>query len=99
MVFWANSRIPAFTLYFLSRPGIFVPVGLPLAIVTNFYGIDYSELPVHGGRTHNYTINFMEVKYPFINNCNRKVAVRAGLLTLTSASVFLPKLGLTSPEF
>ena len=53
MVFWASSRIPAFTLYFLSRPGpgIFVPVGHPLVIATNFYGIDYSELPVHGGRT------------------------------------------------
>ncbi len=51
MVFWANNRIPAFTLYFLSRPGIFVPVRHPLAIATNFYGIYYSELPVHGGRT------------------------------------------------
>ncbi len=29
----------------------------PLATATNFYGIDYSELPVHGGRT---IINFME---------------------------------------
>ena len=38
-------------LYFLSRLGSDVPVLHPLANATNFYGIDYSELPVHGGRT------------------------------------------------
>ncbi len=51
MVLRLVSRVPAFTLYFLSRPGILVPVLHPLAIATNFYGIDYSELPVRGGRT------------------------------------------------
>ena len=38
-------------LYFLSRLGSDVPVMHPLAIATNFYGTDYSGLPVHGGRT------------------------------------------------
>ena len=51
MVLRLASRITAFTRYFLSRPGIFVPVKHPLAKATNFYGIDYSEIPVHGGRT------------------------------------------------
>jgi len=38
-------------LYFLSRLGSDVPVLHPLANATNFYGTDYSGLPVHGGRT------------------------------------------------
>ncbi len=30
----------------------------------------------------------MDDEYPFINNCNRNMTLRAGLLNLTSASVF-----------
>ena len=53
-----GNDVPAFTVLSIKTNGSDVPVNgsdvpvlHPLAIATNFYGIDYSELPVHGGRT------------------------------------------------
>ena len=71
----ATYVVPAFTLYFLSRPGILVPVRHSLAIATNF---TVSITAITGAWwAYNYTINFMEVNDPFINNCNRKVGFKS----------------------
>ena len=48
---------------------------------------------------YNYTINFMEVKYPFINNCNRNVGFKSRPANSYERISFLPKLGLTLAEF
>ena len=70
----------------------------PLAIATNFYGTDYSGLPVHDGRTIIQYI-LWKINIHLLIIVIEILALRAGLLTLTSASVCFLKLGLTSPEF
>ena len=97
MVFWANSHIPAFTLYFLSRPVFLYQSGTRQLLLPVFTA---SITAITGAWwAYNYLINFMEVIYPFINDCNRNVGFKSWPANSYERISFLPKLGLTSPEF
>ncbi len=69
MVLRLTSCIPAFYFTFYLDYARLVLVLPPLAIATNFYGIDYSELQVHVSKLHTETV-------PAQHNTRHKANVR-----------------------